>query len=162
MIRIHDPTDLELAVNEFAVHPLAVSSLSAAGSLALSTSLDGAIVAVDIEGGKVRGRVDTGRVAVGEGLGGESCRCWEGKEGELTPPELPAYAAALHPSSSAFAWSGRGSRLAIRSLDLGADDESGAGILSGAGSVVDLVKGRFGMDVQYVRYLPCCASANSC
>ncbi|WOO84491.1 WD repeat-containing protein 61 [Vanrija pseudolonga] len=132
VVRLHDPTDLELAVNEFAVHPLAVSSLSAAGSLSLSTSLDGAVVAIDLEGGKVRGRVDTGRAAVGEGLG-----------------ELPAYAAALHPSSSAFAWSGRGSRLAIRALDLSAEDEAGAGILSGTGSVVETVKGRFGMDVQF-------------
>ncbi|TXT07292.1 hypothetical protein VHUM_03462 [Vanrija humicola] len=103
VVRLHDPADLELPLNEFAAHPLAVSSLSAAGALAISTSLDGAVVAIDVEKGKLRGRVDTGRA-----------------------PELPAYAAALHPSASALAWSGRGSKLAIRVIDAAADDEGAA------------------------------------
>ncbi|KAL1406915.1 Ski complex subunit Rec14 [Vanrija albida] len=143
VVRVHDATDLELPLNEFAVHPLAVSSLSAAGTLALSTSLDGTVAAVDLASGAVRGRLETGRVAVDEGLGGESLT----SDRRLTP-ELPAYAAALHPATSALAWAGRGSRLAIRAVDAAAGDE-GDGILSGAGSVVDLVKGKFGMDVQF-------------
>jgi hypothetical protein len=72
-------------------------------------------------------------------------------EGEANDAELPAYAAALHPSSRAWASVGRGSKVAVRSIESEGDDA-----LRSPGSVVDTTKGRFGMSVAFVSILlPC-------
>jgi WD repeat-containing protein 61 len=69
-------------------------------------------------------------------------------------PELPAYSGALHPQESCWAWSGRSSRVDIRSIggDPGdqEDGQTGRGPLGGEGGIVETGKGRFGMDLQFV------------
>lgn len=82
------------------------------------------------------------------------------------PTEIPAYACALHPSSSAYAYCGRSSKIIVKtissdSLNGGSnedDDEGneqngvsvGAGPLGGEGKVVDTGKGKFAMDINFV------------
>jgi hypothetical protein len=81
-------------------------------------------------------------------------------------PELPGYAAAIHPNGECWAWSGRSSKLGIRRItDLtpGHEDSEahgngngngiGRGALAGTGAVVDTGKGKFGMDVKFVSLL---------
>lgn len=81
-------------------------------------------------------------------------------------PELPGYAAAIHPSEECWAWSGRSSKLGIRRItDLASGHEDGEtngnangngigrGALAGTGAVVDTGKGKFGMDVKFVSCL---------
>ncbi|WVR03408.1 hypothetical protein IAU60_000399 [Kwoniella sp. DSM 27419] len=144
-IRIWDPTELAKPIHDLSTHPLAISSLStsADGRYALGTSLDGSVVLVDVEEGVEKGRVETGREAAAEGGN-----------------ELPAFASAIHPESKAWAWSGRSSKLSIRSIP---SDQAGStsangetngegsrrGLLGGEGKVVDTGKGKFGMDVQF-------------
>jgi len=69
-------------------------------------------------------------------------------------PELPAYTGALHPQDKCWAWSGRSSKIAIRSIDSDAGGEaevaSDRGPLGGQGKLVDAGKGKFGMDLQFV------------
>lgn len=78
--------------------------------------------------------------------------------------EVGAYACALHPEATSYAWSGRSSKVVIRSLSpvddsangYGAADEEGApaqigaGPLSGESTVVEAGKGKFGMALKYV------------
>lgn len=64
---------------------------------------------------------------------------------ELTT-ELPAHAGAIHPQGKAWAWAGRGSRLAIRSIE----DVASETALSGSGKLIDTGKGKFGMAVEFV------------
>ncbi|WVQ93920.1 hypothetical protein IAU59_000998 [Kwoniella sp. CBS 9459] len=145
-LRIWDPTELSKPIHDLSSHPLAISSLSSSkdGKYALATSLDGSVVLVDVEEGIEVGRIETGREKAAEGEN-----------------EIPAYAAALHPSSQCWAWSGRSSKLAIRSISqdaagsssagAGAESEgnSSRGLLGGVGKVVDTGRGKFGMDVQF-------------
>ncbi|WVF66299.1 hypothetical protein IAT40_001039 [Kwoniella sp. CBS 6097] len=142
-LRIWDPTELSKPIHDLSSHPLAISSLSSSrdGKYALATSLDGSVVLVDVEEGIEVGRVETGREKAAEGEN-----------------ELPAYAAAIHPTSQCWAWSGRSSKLAIRSISQsqdastsGSDSEgSSRGALGGdEGKVVDTGRGKFGMDVQF-------------
>jgi hypothetical protein len=78
---------------------------------------------------------------------------------------LPAYACALHPSMACWAWSGRSSKLAIRSISSetessaapneNGDGESsgsvGHGLLGGGSTkIIDTGKGKFGMDLKFV------------
>lgn len=72
---------------------------------------------------------------------------------------LPAFAGALHPNLDCWAWSGRSSKVAIRSFDKpsteaesAGDDQgiAGKGGLGGSGKVIDTGKGKFGMDLQFV------------
>ncbi|OCF43764.1 hypothetical protein I317_02368 [Kwoniella heveanensis CBS 569] len=145
-LRIWDPTELAKPIHDLSSHPLAISSLSTSsdGKFALATSLDGSVVLADVEEGIEVGRVETGREKVAEGQS-----------------ELPAFAAAIHPTSQCWAWSGRSSKLAIRSIyqdgpsvsasaSAGEDSEgSSRGLLGGEGKVIDTGRGKFGMDVQF-------------
>ncbi|WVW81637.1 hypothetical protein I302_103632 [Kwoniella bestiolae CBS 10118] len=144
-LRIWDPTELSKPLYDLTSNPLAISSIStdSSGRYGLSTSLDGTVVLVDIENGEVRGRVETGREVVGEG-----------------EKELPAFTSAIHPQQKCWAWSGRSSKVAIRSIDqdlISAESQEGVngdssnkkGGLGGDGKVVDTGKGKFGMDVQF-------------
>ncbi|BEJ13438.1 hypothetical protein CspHIS471_0306120 [Cutaneotrichosporon sp. HIS471] len=91
IVRIHDPTDLSLPLNELDALPLAISSLSGAGDKFLASSLDGTVaLAVD---GQWVDRLDTARES-----------------------DVPAYAAALHPQAEACAWVGRGTTVALRRI----------------------------------------------
>jgi len=57
-----------------------------------------------------------------------------------------------------WAWSGRASNVAIRSIEEGEKEEAnghssetiGKGVLGGAGKLVDTGKGKFGMDIKFV------------
>lgn len=72
MVRLHDPADLALPINELPALPLAVSSLSSTsdGAYALATSLDGTAALVDVTNGKIAHKLETGREAVAEGESG--------------------------------------------------------------------------------------------
>lgn len=80
--------------------------------------------------------------------------------------ELPAFSAAIHPTQACWAYSGRSSKLAIRpiaSIETSSEDAEsstanangtaavGKGSLGGEGKVVIAGKGKFGMDVKFVR-----------
>ncbi|OCF71338.1 hypothetical protein I204_07965 [Kwoniella mangroviensis CBS 8886] len=143
-LRIWDPTESELStkpIYDLTSNPLAISSISITedGKYALSTSLDGTVVLIDIENGEVVGKVETGREVVGEG-----------------EKELPAFTSAIHPQNKCWAWSGRSSKLAIRSIDQlspqegeGVNGNTTRGGLGGNGKIVDTGKGKFGMDLQF-------------
>ena len=62
-----------------------------------------------------------------------------------------------------WAWSGRSSKVAIRSISDEAEEEGinghqegsvGRGALGGDGKVIDTGKGKFGMDLQFVSFFP--------
>lgn len=92
--------------------------------------------------------------------------------------EIPAYACALHPSSSAYAYCGRSSKIIVKTIssdslngfsienDEDGDEPNGAAVgagpLGGEGKVVDTGKGKFAMDINFVScptpLAPCCAS----
>lgn len=142
IVRLHDPTDLTLPINELPALPLAISSLSASadGKWAIATSLDGTAGLVDVQRGKWAGKVETGREGV--------------KSGES---ELPAFTSALHPQAQCWAWTGRGARVAIRRIEgdalaeVDGDAEvEGKGPLGVDGSTVEIAKGRFGMGIEFV------------
>jgi WD repeat-containing protein 61 len=83
--------------------------------------------------------------------------------------ELPAFSAAIHPNQACWAYSGRSSKLAIRPISTiepststegesstsvngnGSGAAVGRGPLGGEGKVVNTGKGKFGMDVKFVR-----------
>lgn len=75
-----------------------------------------------------------------------------------TDSELPAFTSALSPSANAWAWAGRGSKLAIRSIDTSAleateteeESQPGPSVLGGSGNLIDTAKGKFGMSVEFV------------
>ncbi|WRT63508.1 uncharacterized protein IL334_000413 [Kwoniella shivajii] len=140
-LRVWDPSELSKPIYDLSSHPLAISSLSTTkdGKKALATSLDGSVVLIDVEQGTVLGKVETGREKAGEG-----------------EKELPAFTSAIHPEEKCWAWSGRSSKLAIRSIESiaevngnGESSGSGRGVLGGAGKVIDTGKGKFGMDLQF-------------
>jgi WD repeat-containing protein 61 len=73
--------------------------------------------------------------------------------------ELAAYTSALHPNLECWAWSGRSSKLAIRTMSDTSSSESSSngegssrGALGGEGKVIDTGKGKFGMDLQFVSH----------
>lgn len=83
-------------------------------------------------------------------------------EFRLTVIELPAYSGALHPQGKCWAWSGRSSKVAIRSIDTDVSSQEGSGeastsigrgVLGGTGKLIDTGKGKFGMDLQFVSFL---------
>lgn len=169
IVRLHDPADLALPLNELPALPLAVGSLTSTrdGKWALAASLDGTAALVNVGRGRLSSKVETGREGVAPGESGELPN--EGANSDVTDrlsAELAAYAAAIHPTAACWAWTGRGSKLAIRSIDTAAleaadaetQDEDGeqatqagpSNALSGSGSVVDTVKGKFGMAVEFV------------
>lgn len=82
-------------------------------------------------------------------------------------PEIPAFACALHPSNSAWAYCGRSSKIVVRPISsdaiesLGTQNgeeedmepaKTGKGPLGGEGQVVDSGKGKFAMDVKFVSF----------
>ncbi|CAK9779809.1 WD40 repeat-like protein [Cutaneotrichosporon oleaginosum] len=116
IVRIHDPTDLALPLNELEALPLAISSISgSADGRFIASSLDGTVALA--EDGKWVDRFDTGRES-----------------------DVPAYAAALHPQAEAWAWAGRGTKVALRRIS----DK-----LAGEESSATLEKGRFGMTAKF-------------
>lgn len=73
--------------------------------------------------------------------------------------EIPAFTCALHPQRACWAWSGRTSKVVIRTMgsddvDVDADADSsstqGPGPLGGESSVMQGGKGKFGLDLQFV------------
>lgn len=73
--------------------------------------------------------------------------------------EIPAFTCALHPQYACWAWSGRTSKVVIRTMgsvdddvDADADPSStqGPGPLGGESSVMQGGKGKFGLDLQFV------------
>lgn len=73
--------------------------------------------------------------------------------------EIPAFTCALHPQHACWAWSGRTSKVVIRTMgsddvDVDADADSsstqGPGPLGGESSVMQGGKGKFGLDLQFV------------
>jgi WD repeat-containing protein 61 len=79
--------------------------------------------------------------------------------------EIPAFACALHPSNSAWAYCGRSSKIVIRPISSdaieslgtqngdeedGGTSKTGKGPLGGEGQVADTGKGKFAMDLQFV------------
>lgn len=178
-LRIFDPTALADPLHDIASNPLAITSLSSTsdGKYALSTSLDGKVVLVDVVNGVVVGKVETGREKAAEGEKGASLfplmlpflflyRMSRAHAGGI---ELAGYAAAIHPQAACWAWSGRSSKLGIRQIpgalatengesvtangngNENGDEAAGRGALAGEGKVVDTGKGKFGMDVKFVR-----------
>lgn len=157
-IRIWDPTEVTDPLYNLSTHPLAITSLSASsdGKHVLGASLDGSVVLVDVLEGTVLGKVDTGR----EKVGGENGRCPIVNFAYYQA--VPAFTAALHPEMKCWAWSGRSSKLAIRTIESDetsettngqAEGSQSQGRLAGGGKIVDTAKGRFGMDVQFVSNL---------
>lgn len=76
----------------------------------------------------------------------------------VTKLEIPAFACALHPQHACWAWSGRTSKVVIRTMgsddadaDADADPSStqGQGPLGGESSVMQGGKGKFGLDLQF-------------
>ncbi|ODN80498.1 hypothetical protein L202_02729 [Cryptococcus amylolentus CBS 6039] len=132
-LRIYDSSSLTAPVHTIPSHPLAISSLSvtADGTRALAASLDGTVVAIDTDSGEILGKVETASEAIGE-----------------DEFEVPAFACAIHPQGTSWAWAGRGSRIGLGSISAEASSE-GQGILSGPRSAVDVGKGKFCMDLQY-------------
>lgn len=73
--------------------------------------------------------------------------------------EIPAFTCALHPQYACWAWSGRTSKVVIRTMgsddvdaDADADSSStqGPGPLGGESGVMQGGKGKFGLDLQFV------------
>ncbi|WVQ82635.1 hypothetical protein IAT38_004767 [Cryptococcus sp. DSM 104549] len=141
-LRVWDADDLPQPIHDIASHPLGISRLSTSfdGQLALAASIDGTVVLADIEGGKRLANIETGKEKLPD-----------------SEHALPAFACALHPKKSCWAWSGRSSKVAIRSIDanslaeaLDAEGEGAdQGPLDGEGKTVDSGKGRYGMDLQF-------------
>ncbi|RXK36685.1 hypothetical protein M231_06072 [Tremella mesenterica] len=142
-IRVYDPSDLTVPLQDIHANPLAISSLatSSDGRYALSGSLDGTVALLDLESGEEVGKSDTGREKIGD-------------------TTLPAFACAVHPSLSCWAWSGRSSKLGFRTIpkdsiskiiteDINGQGESSFNPLSGEARVIDTGKGKFGMDVKF-------------
>ncbi|KAK8844633.1 hypothetical protein IAR55_006480 [Kwoniella newhampshirensis] len=127
-LRVWDANELSNPIHDVASHPLAISSLSTSGDgkKALAASLDGTVVLLDVEEGSQLAKVETGREKAAVG----EHACW--------------------------AWSGRSSKVAIRSIADsdeahfdGDSQASSRGVLGGEGRVVDAGKGRFGMDLKF-------------
>ncbi|KGB79993.1 hypothetical protein CNBG_5749 [Cryptococcus deuterogattii R265] len=139
-IRVWDAEELSQPVHDIDSHPLAITSLSVADKKALASSLDGTIVLVDTENGEQLGKVESARVKVSAEGG----------------PEIPAFACSLHPQHACWAWSGRSSKVVIRTMvsadadaDADADPSSAQGPLGGESSVMHGGKGKFGLDLQF-------------
>lgn len=95
-MRFHDPADLTQALDELPALPLAISSISAAGTRALATSLDGTAALIDVEEKKFIDRVETGRVPPKAGENGEYLRlslprslCLQADSGKRRPRSSP-------------------------------------------------------------------------
>ncbi|OWZ45814.1 hypothetical protein C349_02482 [Cryptococcus neoformans var. grubii Br795] len=131
-IRVWDIEELRQPVHDIDSHPLAITSLSVTDKKALASSLDGTIVLIDTENGEQLDKVESGRVKVSA-------------EG----PEIPAFACSLHPQSSCWAWSGRSSKVVIRTMISDDADPTTQGPLGGESSIMDGGKGKFGMDLQF-------------
>lgn len=70
--------------------------------------------------------------------------------------EIPAFACSLHPQHACWAWSGRSSKVVIRTMgsaDADADPSNAQGPLGGESSVMHGGKGKFGLDLQFVSVL---------
>ncbi|ORX34965.1 WD40-repeat-containing domain protein [Kockovaella imperatae] len=139
-IRVHSATDLSVPLQDAGSHPLAITSLSVTedGRRSLSTSLDGTVVLFDPLEGRDLDRLDTSREKV---------------DGDR---ELPAFSCAVHPSMKCWAWSGRSSKIAMRSISQADHAESstngdgvGRSLLSGETKLVETGKGKFGMDLKF-------------
>lgn len=121
---------------------------------------------VNVNEGRVVGKVETGR----EKIGGENGTFGKCSREKADGAEIPAFACALHPQSSAYAWAGRSSKIGIRSIvpdslgdqetqdgeangnGLSSSEAVGKGPLGGEGKIVDTGKGKFVMDMKYVSF----------
>lgn len=146
IVRIHDPTDLALPLNELDALPLAISSIS--GSVDgrfIASSLDGTVALA--EDGKWVDRVDTARDTGALAFLPLSPSAFTHlphpsppRSARLTP-DVSAYAAALHPQAEAWAWVGRGTKVGLRRIS----DKT----LAGESTSATLEKGRFGMTAKF-------------
>ncbi len=146
IVRIHDPTDLALPLNELDALPLAISSIS--GSVDgrfIASSLDGTVALA--EDGKWVDRVDTARDTGALAFLPLSPSAFTHlphpsppRSARLTP-DVSAYAAALNPQAEAWAWVGRGTKVGLRRIS----DKT----LAGESTSATLEKGRFGMTAKF-------------
>ena len=161
-----DPLDPSKPLYDIPSNPLAISSLSVSGDgrYSLSSSLDGTVSLVDTTEGKVLGKADTGREKLGDSRESAALLISNWMEDKPDQLALPAFACAVHPQMSCWAWSGRTSKLGMRQIPQealsageqpnGHENGESSGVanpLAGEAKGIDTVKGKFGMDVKFVR-----------